>query len=304
MGLGDWMVVIALAVMAYVMARPWLRGNVAAHGEAHARQQLVAWQGEANDSGLLSALAKLSKAANAMDGLRPFEGFLSGRVSNGFVPCWTDDDYLYRIELRGQRSLAAFPARPGFGGLHAFALSGERISSSRIVEGTESPQIRRAEALARQRLRALGKLARDAGLAASLARFARRSHERWPSVSLAQVDLDGAPKPPNDATAARLAVELGQSFFGACALIHDDKGRLVVELYAWPNKAATDGFAALRWTSSTGAQFSRNLVERYEGLRDYPLPGAGVRRPGAEIQHHGYTGLDGNRWIGFAAPGS
>ena len=302
MGLGDWMVVVALAIMGFLLARPWLRGHKAAGGEAEARQQLEAWRNQADASGLLTALDKLHGRAKAIEGLRAFDSFLGGGVSNVFLPCWTDDDYFYRIEFEGKRQLAAYPSRPGFSGINALGLDDERIVSHTIKQGSRSAQIERAEAAARQRLRALGKAARDAGLGAALADFVRRSTAAWSSPEIKASSDKGLPQPPYDAAPGRLVVRLGNAFYGSCAIVHDDEGKLGLEFYAWPDRAKVDGFAALRWTAVWGTQFSRNLVERYQGLTAVPLPGAGARRPGAEIQHRGYTGLDGNRWIAFAKP--
>jgi hypothetical protein len=297
-GLGDGIVLVALAALAAVAVAPHLVGRRLGRREVHARAVLerlaVAIDRSRVVDVLAETMASVSSHVASDTGLRPFDDHHDATAA--FAALLEDDDYLYRVEVFGGGATAR-PKRPWASGRHLLATSdGSNLTRTLLPAPPDASQLPEppveSELLAEARLLAITQTARATGLFAHGAAFQA-------DVEQAAAALE-ATVTAADATPPGCLELLGSDYGFRVWPVYGDEWRL--ECYAWPLDPGQGGFAAFRLCRGQLLQ-SRNKVYPYDARRR-PMSGAALLRPGARDAGQGFTGIDGNRWFPVPADGS
>jgi hypothetical protein len=304
-GLGDLAVLVAFALLIWVVLSPHVDGRRAAGREGHARQALVTLQALLGRAGVDAAYERAMHDLLADGGeLRACQESPDGAAQE-FLPLLQDDGYWYRPQLLPRPDtpcVFATPRRPWNTGRLAMAIRGDgRLEETPLPEPplqtqdpTLGPMMDTAEATARATVKRILAAWLAAGLPSASLTFRQLVAEN-------QIGLRPTEPRPDEAASRLCPLELHSDSHAFRLWPIASGSRVELELWTWPLRPARTGFAAYRLTAGEGMQLSRNMVTVY-GRKHGPLPGAGVPRPGSKRENEGYTGYDGNRW--FRVPDS
>ncbi len=265
-GMGDLLVVLSFGLLGYLSFHPLELGVSAAKKEIRATKTMETWMDSLNRRDLHDALADFIHKVLEDRRFQLVEKEKTG-IQLPFVPILQDLDFQYGISL-------VDVAR----GTPQAWIAKERTGNKLWVLGSK-PQADSDPRHPRARLKRLGKILNSS-------RFMKTFSSYWKGVQ-------GSP----DLKVLNSGI-LQQGTYDFVHTLLEERGRLGVGIYAWPDRRGRDGFAAFFVHPGGGMRQTRNIVHAYQGLKSFPLPRAGLRRPSSKTDHKGeYTGLDGNTWF-------